>query len=142
MVLVGEFANNIDLGADGAGLAGVGDPDDVPARLAAADLARLVEVGDVDQHHVGVALHGRVLRVEDADQIELPVEGPVRLRVDLGGDRQLLADFPAVLVGEAAAGDHAGARVLERSRCAGGRELGTFEIERGDGREHGSVALL
>jgi hypothetical protein len=78
--LVGGIGEEpVDLRRDGFGLLGVRDALDVPAGLAAPELARLVEVGHVDQHHVGVAAHGRILGVDHADEIELPVEAPVAL---------------------------------------------------------------
>src|SRR5438093_793518 len=61
----------VDLGGDGPGLAGIGDPLDVPAGGALAGLARLVEERDVDEHHVGVAADRRVLGVEHAHELEL-----------------------------------------------------------------------
>ena len=75
LVSSGEFMKSVSIAAEIAlRLGGVGDALDVPAGLAAPELARLVEVGDVDQHHVGVAAHGRILGVDDADQVELPVQ--------------------------------------------------------------------
>ena len=117
----GEFAKQpVDLRRDGLGLPGVLHADDVPAGLALAELARLVEVGDVDEHHVRVALHGRVFRVDDADEVELPVEAAVGPGVDLRGDGQLLADAPAEAVGQPLAGDGASARARAKaSRSAG-----------------------
>ena len=76
LVSSGEFAKRrVDRGRDGAGLAWSRRC----ARCTSPScrvpiVARLVEVGDVDQHHVGVAAHRRVLGVDDADQVELPVQ--------------------------------------------------------------------
>ncbi len=103
----------VDVRRDGLGLIDVRDADDVPARLALPELARLVEVGDVDEDDLGVRAHRRILGVEHADEIELPVQAAIGLRVDLRGDGQLLADFPAVAVDQSLAGDRPRARLDE-----------------------------
>src|SRR5438094_599463 len=110
----GVHERPVDVRRDGLGLVDVRDADDVPAGLALPELARLVELGHVDQHDLGVGADGRVLGVEDADQVELPVEAAVGLRVDLRGDRQPLADLPAIAVGQPLAGDGARTRLDER----------------------------
>src|SRR6266545_7538470 len=109
--LVGRVREEaVDRGGDGAGLAGIGDADDVPARLALAELPGLVEVGGADEHDVGVAACRRVLRVQDADQLELPRHAAVGLRVDLGRDGQPLAEPPAVAIDQPPPGHRARAR--------------------------------
>src|SRR5882724_4182623 len=121
------------------------DADDVPPGLALPGLARLVEVGHVDQDHLGIRAHGRVLGVDDADEIELPVEAPVGLRVDLGGDGQLLAHRPSVAVDQPLAGDGARARLDERLALRRrDLEFGIHvEVARGLDGEHGErVALV
>jgi hypothetical protein len=115
----------VDLRRDGAGLGRVGDAHDVPAGLALAEGAGLVEVRDVDQDDVGVGERRRVLGVEDADEVELPVQAAVALRVDLRADRELLPELPAIALHQADAGDGAGARPAEGLALLGGnRELG------------------
>ena len=128
LVSSGEFMNSVSMrGRDLLGLPGVGDALDVPAGLAAAELARLVEVGDVDQHHVGVAAHRRVLGVHHAHQVELPVQAHRRLLgVDLRADRQLLPDLPAVPLDQPRAGHGPGARLDER--LALGRRDGELRV--------------
>src|SRR6266850_2984826 len=89
--LVGRIRERaVDVRRDGLGLIDVRDADDVPARLALPELARLVEVGDVDEHDLGVRAHRRILGIEDADELELVVHVQVAGGVD-GEDGERVA---------------------------------------------------
>src|SRR5438046_5239654 len=109
----GVLEHRIDRPADRLGPITVGELEYEEIGATLAELVGLIEVVVVDEGDVGALLPVLVLAIEYADQIESPGLAAVLLRIDVGRDRDLLANLPAVLVGELPAGDHGGAGMGE-----------------------------
>src|SRR6516162_3592334 len=109
LVSSAEFEHGIDRARHLLCVAALGELEDVEILAPLhAELVGLVQIVLLNERQVGAFFPVVVLAIEDAHQVEGPCLAAVLLRVDIGLDRNFLANLPTILVGELLAGDHAG----------------------------------